>query len=120
MIVVSGYHSTVFLGIYHFYQLLLSVTMLVIVFSCSRVRANSNNDKRGTTSGNVMELSSPSQHVSDESPYVIHDTNGPYGNYTIIFIISYINTKWKLVRATMGVASLHDFRLTQYFYQRRV
>ena len=82
------------------------------------MKANNNNDKRGTSSGNEIELSSPSQRVADESPYVIPDTNGPYGNYTIIFIISYINTKWKFVRAAMVVASLHDFRLTQY--QRRV
>ena len=80
------------------------------------MRANNNNDKRGTSSGNEMELSSPSQRVSDESPYVIPDTNGPYGSYmyTIIFIISYIDTKWKFVRAAMVVASLHDFHITQY------
>ena len=40
-----------------------------------------NNAKHGTSSGNEMELSPPSQRVSVESPYVIPDTNGSYGNY---------------------------------------
>ena len=78
-----------------------SCIWLSVMFSCTRVRANKNNDKRGTSGGNEMELSSPPQRVSDESlcltpvthrpspsqrvsgesSYVIPDTNGPYGIY---------------------------------------
>ena len=121
------YDSCIWLSLYcvslvfvTFTNLSLSVTACHLVILLCRVKANNSNDKRGTSSGNEMELSSPPQRVSDVSPYVIPDTNGPYGSYTIIFIISYINTKWKFVRAAMVVASLHDFRLHVTQYQRRV
>ena len=56
-----------------------------------------NNTKRRTSSGNEMELSSPSQAVSDESPYVIPDVNGPYGSYKACLWHILLNTK--MVRA---------------------